>query len=184
MKVLSPIFIFICILSCSIDDTEESNMRVDHFLETGYGVGPTLVMRVQEGRDIGSGNWTYHYGGIEGFDYEWGYTYDLKVKKEFVKNPPADGSSIRYILEEVALKQMVSEEFEIYLKRSSHGDSFVYFDDGQSEYSLMEGISIDCSSLCDELEKILTLNEAVIGSFDHNESGGIILKQLRAETSQ
>lgn len=43
--------------------------------------------------------------GIEGFDYEEGYAYRLKVEKTHLANPPADASNIRYKLLEVLSKQ-------------------------------------------------------------------------------
>lgn len=51
------------------------------------------------------------YQSVEGFTYEHRYEYVLKVKKEKVANPPADASSIRYILEKVvSKKQKISED--------------------------------------------------------------------------
>ena len=42
--------------------------------------------------------------GIEGFNFEAGYEYRLKVKKTHLSNPPADGSSIIYTLLEILSK--------------------------------------------------------------------------------
>ena len=41
---------------------------------------------------------------IEGFKYEKGYTWLLKVKKEKIENPPADASNIKYTLVKVISK--------------------------------------------------------------------------------
>ena len=38
------------------------------------------------------------YGGIEGFEYQPGYEYRLRIKAEQLPDPPQDGSSIRYTL--------------------------------------------------------------------------------------
>lgn len=38
------------------------------------------------------------YSGIEGFDYESGYRYLVRVSRHRLRNPPADGSSIEYRL--------------------------------------------------------------------------------------
>ncbi len=43
--------------------------------------------------------------GIEGFDYEEGYAYRLKVEKTHLANPPADASNVRYKLLEILSKQ-------------------------------------------------------------------------------
>lgn len=49
----------------------------------------------------GNPNWEYWYSGIEGFDYEPGHEYQIRVKKVEVPNPPADGSSVQYKLVKV-----------------------------------------------------------------------------------
>ncbi|WP_082376990.1 DUF4377 domain-containing protein [Chryseobacterium indologenes] len=59
------------------------------------GVAPMKCLQVKE---KASENWTNFYTNIEGFTYEPGYEYVLKVKTEKIANPPADGSSIKYTL--------------------------------------------------------------------------------------
>lgn len=59
------------------------------------GVMPMKCLQVKEKP---TESWTVFYSNIEGFTYEPGYEYVLKVKTERIANPPADGSSIRYIL--------------------------------------------------------------------------------------
>lgn len=49
---------------------------------------------------------------INGFTYEPGYYYTLKVKKVIPANPPADGSSRNYILIEVLKKEKDSSSKE------------------------------------------------------------------------
>lgn len=55
--------------------------------------------------------------GIQGFSFEWGYTYDLEVDRFEVENPPADGSSIRRVLRRLVRKTRVpaGTEFEMAL---------------------------------------------------------------------
>lgn len=72
------------------------------------GAGPQECMRVkfEDGED-----WQYFYDQIEGFEYEAGYEYTLMVEKVAVTNPPADGSSIRYVLvEEISKKESLMEQ--------------------------------------------------------------------------
>lgn len=59
------------------------------------GVGPQECLLIK--RDGGSG-WEFWYSGIEGFDYERGYEYVLKISKEEVANQAADRSAIKYVL--------------------------------------------------------------------------------------
>lgn len=59
------------------------------------GVAPMKCLQVKETQ---SGAWTNFYSNIDGFTYEPGYEYVLKVKTEKIENPPMDGSSIKYTL--------------------------------------------------------------------------------------
>lgn len=72
-----------------------------------YGVGIQQCMLVKHNA---SEPWTFFYGNIEGFDYVPGYEYVLEVKKEEVKNPPADASSIRYGLVKIVSREKKTSE--------------------------------------------------------------------------
>ncbi|MEJ2482033.1 MAG: DUF4377 domain-containing protein [Gemmatimonadota bacterium] len=87
-------------------DTSKT-LYVAHFKVDCVGVGPMECMQIRETPD---GDWQMFYDRIEGFDYEEGYEYELKVHTEEVENPPADASSLRWILDEVVSKTAVSSE--------------------------------------------------------------------------
>lgn len=70
-------------------------------LDCSAGAGRMKCMQVKENA---SDNWTNFYSNIEGFTYEPGYEYVLKVKTEKIANPPADASSIKYTLVEQVSK--------------------------------------------------------------------------------
>ena len=59
-------------------------------------------------RKSSEGNWIMHYQPIVGLDYEPGFSYKLKVKKENIKNPPMDGSSFQYQLVEILEQEDVA----------------------------------------------------------------------------
>lgn len=70
---------------------------------------------------------------IKGFDFEWGYSYQLEIKAIQLKNPPMDGSSVSYDLVKVISKEKVekSYRFPLYLVK------FIQLDDvAQSEDEL------------------------------------------------
>jgi heat shock protein HslJ len=73
-------------------------------LKECVGVGPMECMQMADSKD---GPWSLFYNQIEGFTFEPGFLYELRVRSEQVANPPADESSIRYILEEVVSKSDV-----------------------------------------------------------------------------
>ncbi|MFW5741497.1 MAG: DUF4377 domain-containing protein [Myxococcota bacterium] len=68
------------------------------------GEGPMRCMQVREDSD---GEWTWFYDSIEGFEYEEGYRYELRVEVSDVDEPPAGGSSKRYRLIEIVSKEKV-----------------------------------------------------------------------------
>ncbi|SIQ22161.1 protein of unknown function [Chryseobacterium indoltheticum] len=59
------------------------------------GVAPMKCLQVKEKE---SDTWQNFYTNIEGFTYEPGYEYVLKVRTEKIENPPMDASSIKYTL--------------------------------------------------------------------------------------
>jgi len=61
-------------------------------------------------RSSTTGNWILHYQDIQGLDYEPGFSYRIKVKKEHIKNTPLDGSALKYTLVEVLEKKDVTED--------------------------------------------------------------------------
>jgi hypothetical protein len=64
-------------------------------------VGPRECLQVRERADA---PWQLFYGDIEGFTYEPGWWYVLRVARRSVPNPPADGSSVAYRLVRVVAK--------------------------------------------------------------------------------
>ncbi|QIQ21962.1 DUF4377 domain-containing protein [Zophobihabitans entericus] len=72
------------------------------------GVAPMQCMLVREN---GADEWQLYYSSIDGFDYEPGYTYKLKIDEKNIDpaNTPADASSIRWKLIEVLGKAGESE---------------------------------------------------------------------------
>lgn len=64
-------------------------------------------------RSSAEGNWIMHYHEIQGLDYELGYSYKIKVKKENNKNVPMDGASFTYHVVEVLEKRDVTEDLAL-----------------------------------------------------------------------
>lgn len=66
------------------------------------GVGPMSCLQIQEGDEIQEGKWQNFYSNIEGFDYQPGNIYQIKVSIFKLPDPiPADASSLGYRLVEV-----------------------------------------------------------------------------------
>ncbi len=90
---------FVAFFSCSKD-----NVKIIYVADTKVdcsGVAPQKCLQIKENEDD---EWSYFYSDIEGFDYQSGYSYKLKVEVSKIENPPADASSEKYILIEVLEK--------------------------------------------------------------------------------
>ena len=70
---------------------------------TGEGIQQCMLTRRSPSEE-----WTYFYGGIQGFTYEPGFHWTLRVQTRRIANPPADMSSIEYRLVEIVEKAPVS----------------------------------------------------------------------------
>jgi len=107
--VLLLIFLSLIVLSaCNVpfSGSEEKTVYVGPKMVECTGESPQMCLLVKENPND---EYTYFYDQIEGFDYEEGYEYVIRVKEETVDNPPAGGSSIRWILIDVVSKTPVSE---------------------------------------------------------------------------
>ena len=66
------------------------------------GVAPQMCYQIKENPEDA---WLFFYDQIEGFSWEEGSIYELRVAIHQVDNPPADGSSLRYELIEIINKE-------------------------------------------------------------------------------
>ncbi len=69
------------------------------------GVAPQQCLQVKENE---ADEWTLFYDQIEGFTYEPGFIYELRVRETAVENPPADASSLALSLVEVVSQTAVA----------------------------------------------------------------------------
>jgi Domain of unknown function (DUF4377) len=60
-----------------------------------HGVAPQECLRVREHPGT---TWSLFYDGIDGFTFEPGFEYTLRVRVREIPNPPQDGSSLAYSL--------------------------------------------------------------------------------------
>ena len=112
--------IAVVVASCSVDDGEQGDVVKVILMSVSEKTGitydlfdtnaefPIKCMLVKE--EGGDGQWkSLVFGAIEGFTYEKGHAYELKVRKTILANPPADGSNCRYKLIEILEDRTVTE---------------------------------------------------------------------------
>lgn len=103
--------LLLAMMSCkSANITENSAMEEKIFWVNSSklpctGVGPMSCLQIQENDNIEEGKWNFFYSNIEGFEYQPGNIYRLRVKVNKMEEPiPADASSLRYELVEILEK--------------------------------------------------------------------------------
>jgi hypothetical protein len=110
---------------------------------------------------------------LDGFDFEWGYTYQIKLKETHLKNPPADGSSISYELIEVISKTKVPESYQfnllitrdLYLGPGNEQTNNLQFIN-DSTYRYMDEINIIYDHSQEHFfDKVLSDNQSKKGTF-------------------
>lgn len=70
------------------------------------GIGPMKCMQVREDQNS---EWRNFYDEIQGFKFNPGNEYTVKVKVSDVENPPADASSKKYELVEILYQESVTK---------------------------------------------------------------------------
>ena len=99
-----------------------------------------------------NGDKEFFYDQIEGFNFQWGYDYELSVEKKTIKLPKADMSSNSYKLVKILKKEKVSAGVEFELPVKFNDEVVVQHDKGSCSYFNEIRISTGNNS-CDELAK-------------------------------
>jgi heat shock protein HslJ len=106
MRILIICLAFIAV-SCSSDQTE--TIYVSGKLNDCTGVAPQKCLQIKFNEDD---EWTNFYNNIDDFTHKEGTDFTLKVKREDIKNPPADAASFKYILVEILEEQPTPIDLE------------------------------------------------------------------------
>lgn len=107
-KIIPLIIVTILLNSCS----ENKIIYVADSLADCEGVSSQQCLKIRESKDE---EWKLLYQEIEGFDYKEGFTYKIEVNIKKIKNPAADGSSLRYKL----VKIIYQEQSKVALQTKS-----------------------------------------------------------------
>jgi len=107
---MKTLFISLLILIAAKSCDETKHIYVADYLVDCTDVSPQKCMLIKE-KIVDE--WTIFYDQIEGFNYEEGYEYLLNVKIKTIKNPPADGSNLKYTLVEVFEKKKTDKQITL-----------------------------------------------------------------------
>nr|WP_319997645.1 DUF4377 domain-containing protein [uncultured Draconibacterium sp.] len=189
MKIIIILaLISVSITSCKKEENFEIvNMRINHYqqpvnnAELFYG----MAYLSQQDDKIGTENWSFFSYNISGFDYEFGYVYDLTVNKEFIEEPLIDHPGVVYSLGKINSKTKIDIEktFEIILsiKYFNGFQSFLKKDESSNYYLFTSNVLIDCGELYDELTANIENEKGMKGTFRHIDSQTIKLLSIDLE---
>lgn len=118
IKYLSSFLVLLlslCTLSCS-DDNDERDWSEEKVIEVSSKIVPAYIWGEPNEVDgmlirfVGENQWkACPITFIDGFEFEPGYSYTLKVKIIHVANPPQDGYDVQYKLLSILSKTKVEE---------------------------------------------------------------------------
>lgn len=151
-----------CDRSGPLEPTAETRIVQDHLAEcTGVGVQLCLLVREASEEQFG-----LFYDGIGGFEYDWGYVYEVEVDRYPVPDPPIDGSSIRTELRRVLAKERVppGTRFEIFLPPELQIEEV-----GQDRYRFYDAAEFVCppGASCDELREQIAAGVRLWSRLEH-----------------
>lgn len=105
--LITLISISFFIISCDKDDNSDRTIVVTatvyhKYVDYTIFPGNTTIKGIKI-KETNSSEWTT-LSEIERFDYVEDYEYQVKLQKTYLANPPQDGSSIIYKLDEIVSK--------------------------------------------------------------------------------
>ncbi len=112
MVITTAVTMIFALAACQpVRDTRTSAGPVEKTLYIGaelvdcVGVAPMKCMQVKENPEDA---YQFFYNEIEGFTFEPGFTYEVRVLVEPVANAPADASNLKYTLIEIVSQEPVA----------------------------------------------------------------------------
>ena len=99
----SVLFVLLCTACSSLENgVEKKTIYIGAKEVDCEGSGPRKCLLIKETVDA---EYKYFYDHIEGFEWEPGYEYELRIEVSKKESVPMDSSSLRYKLIEVVSKR-------------------------------------------------------------------------------
>jgi hypothetical protein len=164
------------------NETEVREIYIDHYKSECFGFALSLCMRSKSNFDD---DWELFYESIKGFEYEWGYTYKLKINVEKIENPLADASSLKYTLIEVVNKKQETSTtiFDIAVSRAPN----LVINVTPEIYKVYGEKTFSCATEeCQSIDSLVSQNMAILFEFTHSStpSAPLLLTQIKCSSSK
>jgi len=164
------------------DTYRSSDLYLNHYKSECGSFELTLCVqsRVAENDD-----WSFFYDRIEGFEYEWGFNYKIKVKIDDIDNPPEDSSSIKYTLLEIIekIKEPTTSLFDVSVSRATG----LLVKESENIYKIYNDKEIEClDSGCEIIDSLIAQDIAILLEFKHqiDTAAPLELTQVKCSASR
>ncbi len=163
-------------------------IQVNHYKVPCQGLARTTCLLV---RNTGETQWQFYYSDIAGFDFEWGYEYQLNILESEIENPPADGSSLQWDLEKQVSKIEVARESSFELALQLNQNLAVQDTDvvelSNDLFQFIDGTQFTCEPvICQSFRDLSAQNMSVLARFEygHAKVEPLILAELVCASSE
>lgn len=172
LSLIAYLSFLVALSNCSnstVNSSDTLKLNLDHYKVPCSGESLQLCYLVSKNGSAPE----YFYDEIEGFEFDWGFTYELLVHTKTVRNPKADASTLVFVLDKMIKKEKVpnTTSFEIPVMI-----------DNQPTFISDNGNIIFAGKIPVEFEKysFKDLMASKFGIFKHNENGmGIVLVAIK-----
>lgn len=152
----------------STENSTNENIRefeIAHNKRACVGVGTFHCILA---REPGQTDWNPILN-IDGFTAEWGHSYRVRVRVEEVANPPADGSSIRYILVETVEDRVVDPgtTFSYLVTPVSGGTPLVNLEEDRGNLLNEKDFVCQSPEICQQIRDRLAADDLFSIQFRH-----------------
>ncbi len=120
----------------------------------------------------GDDNWfLLEENSLNGFNYAWGYDYEIEVNIEELVNPPEDAPNKKYTYKKEIQKSTAStinNNFEISVSTGIIKDHIKKVSSKENTYTLFDDKEITClATVCFELDTLISTDKAVLLELKH-----------------
>ncbi len=147
-------------------------LYLDHYMQECASFFLTICNRIKAQPED---PWATTLNYIEGFEYEWGFVYELRIRETHIFNPPADGSDTRTELLETLGKEKVAPDLRFQLALTTRYQGEPELEKiGDNLFELHRTKTFACVSpeLCTEIEGLIGREESVTLEFTHPQVSG------------
>lgn len=146
-------------------DIEYQTLRINHFKQecVAEAVRPCLLVRQSDDDE-----WSYFYETIAGFNYEWGFQYELEVAITTLENPLIDGATLQYALVNLVRKIQVQPD-TVFEYSSLHAPEQITLQ-SENTFSLFfwgEAEFVCDAADCATLQSLLEQRQSLLLEFRH-----------------